>query len=128
MRNDVKTLIDALTTERNAIDRAIAGLKNMSDMKTEAPAPAAKRTKTRRTRTFLSDETKQQIVAAMRGAEYGNLRSAANRCAREFGGSPNTIYLGWQRWSRVTNRAADIIEPATATDVAEANGNLAAVQ
>lgn len=123
MRNDVKTLIEALTTERNSIDRAIGALMKMSDMKTEAPAPVVKRTKTRHTRTPLTLDQKADIANAMSQCApgRGQLFAAAKVLARRHGCSPATIYTGWKKWVGFEAPVVDAASP-------EANGNLVGVQ
>ena len=99
MKTDVQLLITALTTERNSLDKAISALKMIT---TEKPAPVAQKVARprRRTRTFLSPELKQAIVARMQQASHGDMRRAAASAAREFGSTPGHIYLKWHTWER----------------------------
>ena len=97
MKTDVQLLITALTTERNSLDKAISALRAISP---EKPAPVAQKVARRRTRTFLSPELKQAIVARMQQASHGDMRRAAASAAREFGSTPGHIYLKWHTWER----------------------------
>lgn len=105
---DVKVLIAALTTERNAIDRAITGLKAMSEMRAtpSASAPKVKTARTRapKTRMRFSEDTKAEIVARM--AVASNQSVTARILAHQFGVSFNTIQSGWKRWQKQLNNGA----------------------
>ena len=116
MKTEVKTLIAALTTERNSIDRAITALKAMSDSGEPKPVATAKartRAKEAKPRTFLSDEVKRQIVLRMQGSP--NLWATARLCAREFGAVATTVNTSWRVWQQQLgmngNVAAHIAEP-----------------
>lgn len=95
MRTDVQTLIAALTTERNSIDRAIASLKQMSDSgepKTKASAP---RPRKQRRQTILP-EAKAEIVTRMEGSN--NKFFTAKTLGHEYGLKAQTIYTSWNKW------------------------------
>jgi hypothetical protein len=107
---DVKTLIAALTTERDAIDRAISGLQQMSEIRS-GQAQATPKPKTRRRaaqpRIRLSDESKAQIVTRMAAAKHGEHRTLARALAQEFGARDVTIYTGWQEWEKRIGNGAE---------------------
>jgi len=104
--SDVKTLIASLTAERNAIDRAIAGLQQMSEIRSHAAVatPKAKRQQghrepwKRKPRIRLDDATKARIVERMAAAE--NRSEMARELSQELGSPFATIQSGWQRWQK----------------------------
>lgn len=117
MRTDVKTLIAALTTERDSIDRAISGLKALSPAAQADATPNAVK-HTRRTRMRISDETKREIVAAM--ITSTNKAQTARKWAKVTGAQVSTIAMCWNTWRRslLGNAPAEIMDPAT-----NGNGN-----
>lgn len=117
MRTEVKTLIAALTTERNSIDRAIAALKNMSDG--AEPTPAVKRTREPKRRVFLPDEAKAAIAQQMADAQPGTLAVVAKRMSREYGAPYNTIYTRWQMWGKNGHTVATVTNPNMTTAPAD---------
>ena len=104
MRTEVKTLIAALTTERNSIDRAIAALKQMSD--SGEPAPQRVTAPVRRVKRHRASPVpmaaRRALVDAMSTAE--DKWRTARRLATEYGLSPRTIRSGWLRWEREVNQ------------------------
>lgn len=102
MRNDVKTLIGALTTERNSIDRAIQALSAMSEPKAEAKPLARVGARKARRRIRMTDELKVAIAVRMNAAN-GSLANAARELADEYGANFSTIYTSWQRWLPSSN-------------------------
>ena len=108
MRNDVKTLITALTTERNSLDRAITALKAMTDAQESVTAPVtthggARRQPRGRARQYLSLETwrgiGQRMLLASMSNQRGAMQRVAGECALEYGCRPRTIAQQWRAWA-----------------------------
>lgn len=99
MRNDIKTLIATLTTERNSIDRAITALKGMSDAREPEPMDSEKRPKARR---FLTDDDKREIIAQMR-LNVGHRTGLVARLARQYRVPATTLQTGWKKWDAALN-------------------------
>lgn len=111
MRTEVQTLIAALTTERDSIDRAITALRAMSD------APPTVRATTR-TRQWLPVSIKREIVQRMLAAkatgERGAVALEARQCAQDFGCRANTVRQNWMHWH--VGDGLDPMAPATHVD------------
>lgn len=105
---DVKLLISALTTERNAIDRAISGLQQMSEIRASKTTPKPERVQRapskQKHRMKLSADVKAQIVARMASASHRS--RMAETLAKEFGAPYHTIQSGWRRWQTATDNGA----------------------
>lgn len=106
---EVQTLIAALTSERNAIDRAISGLKQMSEIRngsTETQAPK-RRAKEVKHRVFLDESAKRVIADQMASAPRGKGGEIAQRLSEEYGAPANTIYSNWRVWQSLLNISAN---------------------
>ncbi len=75
MKTEVKTLIAALTTERNSIDRAIAGLQQMSEVR-DGAAPVVEKRGRKKGWTF-SAEARARMGVAQR-LRHAKAREALN--------------------------------------------------
>jgi hypothetical protein len=113
MKTDVQTLIAALTTERDALDRAIVALRQirtgepprMAEPSARRPRHASKRIYSKR--IHLSDHQKTEIVAALKTAPKGQKTEMTRELARRFGIPLSTIQTGWLRWeTELTARQA----------------------
>lgn len=106
MKTEVKTLIAALTTERDSIDRAIAGLKALSPVAqadTPSIAKPAKRVAKHRNKN-ITEEAKRFAVDAMLSAPEGeSMMRASKRVSRQTGIKALTIYTGWKTWKAKLN-------------------------
>lgn len=103
MKTDVQTLIAALTTERNSLDRAISALQAIAPEKSAAPiAPVVRRRKIT-ARTAISNDVKRAASARMSTASStgGNLLNEAKAVARQYAVNYRTVYTSWRTWSRL---------------------------
>ena len=104
MRTDVKSLISALTTERDSLDRAIASLRAISNGAEPEKVAPVRRVKARPRRSDrIPDDVRAEVVAQMRQSG-GSMISAARRVSRQFGLHPMTVYSGWKVWARSLER------------------------
>ncbi len=106
MRSDVKTLIAALTSERNAIDRAITSLKSIGGVE-EAPRVTAPVARVKRAtgrshnRTPWPLDIKRAVVSRMQQAyeQREVMAQVAGELSRRFGIPLPTITTNWRTWS-----------------------------
>lgn len=101
---EVKTLIAALTTERNAIERAIVGLQQMSEIRNGArpkPAKPSRRARAKAARTKWTDDVKRACAERMLEVDRqgGTLSEAARALGREFSVPHLTINTSWRTWA-----------------------------
>lgn len=108
MKTDVRLLIEALTTERNSIDRAISGLKAMSALRGEAAPVSKPRPRGRKKRHLLSRAERTQALTQI---ERGDTVAAV---AREFKVHPMTLYKMRSRAVKNQNgTSANDVQPET---------------
>ena len=122
MPTQIKEVLHVLTTQRDALDRAITALAAVTNGRapTGPVQPTATRRRRKTTRVHLNAEEKRACVVGMRLATgFGEKQAAAERLARQFGASPNTITCSWITWEKsaksngaiaATNLAADVLE------------------
>jgi hypothetical protein len=102
---DVKSLIATLTAERNAIDTAIAGLRQMTDVRngtreTTSPTGARQSRVVAKRPLRYSSAMKRDLAARMRHADDSreNLSQVARDLALQFGLQASTINTNWRKW------------------------------
>lgn len=125
MKTDVQTLIAALTTERNSLDRAIVALQAISGngaTAQTAPKSTSGPIKHRRPaprRKPLSEEAKADIVARLtRAADtFGGITAMSRVLAREYGANAGSLLTNWRMWQR--NMVASGASHAPAVSVVE---------
>lgn len=117
MRTDVKALIAALTSERNAIDRAIGSLRGISPEPEPAPRVAAPKTvrkvrKRPRAGFAIAPEKRAHIVSVMAAAKATGapMLRTARELSRTTGVAFATIATGWTRWRGQTDQP-EIVDP-----------------
>lgn len=113
MKTDVQTLIAALITERDSLDRAIVALRQIRTGEPPAERVAVKangKAHTKRIRSVrrIDEATRARAIEGMSLAKTqgANLRKAARALGRELGIKPATIVSGWQRWNGAKTEAA----------------------
>lgn len=98
MRNDVQTLIAALTTDRDSLTRAIESLQQISSLVETTPTPDRHRAPMKKAKrlVYLAAPIKAAIIARM--ALATNQSETARELSQEYGTRVNTIMSNWKKW------------------------------
>jgi hypothetical protein len=109
--SDVQTLIGALTTERDALDRAIVALKAIGRTAQRDAMTSRATSHPRPVRDVIDSRTKAEVAERMAHATHKS--DMARKLGTEYGIKPQTIASAWCVWRRALGPMSRSNDPTT---------------